>query len=123
MDGLQNHDGPAICILHEKYALRVNTMWGGFKILVTFLILAFGVIGTIIVDTRANTERNRSESIARDQAIAEKFLVLNTELNNDNNDIIRVLNVISVNQKRVMDHLDLEYMSPEWVRGRNGDDH
>jgi len=121
MSDLQNHKGgPDVCVLHEKYAVRVNTMWGGFKILLTFIVIAFSVVGTIMMDTRASSALYNTESIRRDQVISEKFLALNTQLNNDNNAIIQVLNVISMNQKRSMEHLDLRYISPEWVV-KNGD--
>lgn len=141
MNELKNYEGPNVCVLHDKYALRVNSMWGGFKIALSFIVIGFSVIGTIILDTRAEMDSNhiqletsiaecREESIRRDQEISIRFLDLEEEERTiqrdwyasqliENNNIIRVLNVISLNQKRTMDHLDLEYMNPEWVRSHD----
>ena len=91
------------------------------------LIVGMPIFGTVVGWTGNDMYRRialnevsinseRKMSLSRDQEMAVKFLGLNTEIANDNNDIIRVLNVISINQKIVMDNAGLGYMEPEWVR-------
>ena len=53
-----------------------------------------------------------------------RFLNVTTQIANDQTEIVRVMNIISLNQKRVMNKLDLKYMSPEEVHmDNNWDDH
>ena len=145
---------PHVCPLHEKYAMRVNILWGFMMFGGTFVVLACSAIGWSIADTRNNManlsdsldddlEVCISESIQRDQAIATRFLdvqervakdalatqkalalentKLREKMSEENNKIIRVLNVMSLNQKQTMKHRDLTYLSPDWVRDRDDD--
>lgn len=115
------------CPYHDTYASKVNFMWGAGKVVSIVLVAIFGTLVTMIMSTQADVERVRAaaevkcsqlqaESVARDHDLAEKFIRLTTEMAKDNNDIVRVLNVISVNQKRILDNLQIPYMAPEWVR-------
>ena len=112
------------CGLHEAYTKKVNFMWAaGWAILIVGMPIFGTVVGWAgndvyrrIALNEVSISAERKMSVDRDQELAIKFLGLNTEIANDNNDIIRVLNVISINQKIVMDNAGLGYMEPEWVR-------
>ena len=130
---------PDVCPLHEKYATRVNILWGMMFLMGSFIVAMGAAGGAMLMDTRngqtehvdevaARMNTFVTESMQRDRELSERWTKQHNDLlkkidkiedtlSNDNNNIIRVLNVISINQKRVMQHLELEYMSPEWVRG------
>lgn len=126
---MQSENGT--CKLHEKYASRVNIMWGAMVLLGGIITIAVSILGAVISDTRETVrlyhaatdiglDDCRDESIKRDQEIAERFLASQALLSKENMNIIQVLNIVSINQKIVMEHLNLTYKSPEWRRDQDG---
>ncbi len=95
----------------------VANIKGTLKVAIGFLLAGISVGLWIIQDTRtemtdyviahsvktellsADVRGNRSEQLRQDNAVA------------------RALNVVSINQKRVMRKLELPYMSPEKIEG------
>ena len=107
-------------------AKQVAFMLGAIKVAGAVALTLVGIIFTLIAVTRADMEELHEksenqcaslqrEAMKRDQEMANNFLGVTTELANDSNDIMQVLNVISINQKRVLETLDIPYMEPEWV--------
>ena len=109
-------------------------MWGAGRIICAVLVIGWGVIFSMTMETQAEIEKLRisadkkcaelqKESVRRDQEIATKFLNVTTRINNDNNDVVKVLNVISINQKRILETLNIPYMEPEWIHKPSRDDY
>ena len=119
-------DRREIAFLHEEVSAlnkeakevstKVSSINGTLKVMVAFLIAAVSISLWVIQDTREHVQIIDAESHTRNLAIEERVRVHERETIQQNSAIVNVLNIISINQKRVMGTLKLPYMSPESVR-------
>ena len=115
------------CPFHEEHARKVNFMWGAGWVVGLVSVALFGGLFWMQGDTRAEMYLNRIsaenrcedaeiKSDAEDFLIRQGFLLVTTGMANDINELVRVMGIISMNQKLVMGEAALKYMSPEKVR-------
>jgi hypothetical protein len=97
-------------------AAKVNSMGGVLKVAIGCMIAGITIGLWIITDTRAHVSSVDDECRGKYDSLSTKVLEMNlTQIQQDNN-LLNVLNVISINQKRVMVKLTLPYMQPERIR-------
>ena len=110
--------------LCDTYGIRDQAKQGAYimgllKVSGGVAVVVIGIVFTMIMDTRAEMEKIRmhseercaelaAENQRRDYEISQNFLTVTTEIANDTNDVVKVLNVISINQKRVLEVLSLD---------------
>ena len=122
------------CAFHENYAMKLVVLWyAGIALVVIFMPLLGWTANDIYAQVRSNAQNIIAcdeKSTYRDKEqgqelrdsnnkLAETFHNSNEKLVKTMDDIIAVLNVASINQKRTMEYLNLKYLSPEWVRHGN----
>ena len=121
------------CPFHEEHARKVNFMWGAGWVVGLVSVALFGGLFWMQGDTRAEMYVNRiaaetrceeatNRSDAEDFLIRQAFLLVTTGMANDINELVRVVGIISMNQKLVMGEAVIEYMSPEKVHRNWGED-
>ena len=114
------------CPFHEEHARKVNFMWGAGWVVGLVSVALFGGLFWMQGDTRAEMYVNRIasedrcaeakiKSDAEDLLTRQAFLLVTTGMANDINELVRVMGIISMNQKIVMGDAVLEYMAPEKV--------
>lgn len=122
------------CPFHEEHSRKVNFMWGAGWVVALVAVGMFGGLFWMQGNTRAEMYNNRLASEDRcaeakiksdteDLLTRQAFLLVTTGMANDINELVRVMGIISMNQKIVMGEAMLEYMSPEKIhRGWEEDD-
>jgi hypothetical protein len=94
-------------------AKNMAESWG---VLAAILIFCFTITGGVIASTRGDISRVEAASIQSDKEHAEWGRDMLEQLQCDNAKVLRSLGNLSVNQKRTMRHLNLEYIVPDVVK-------
>lgn len=84
--------------------------WG---VLAAILIFCFTITGAVIAESRTEINAVNAASIQRDIEHEHWGVGVQHENEREYSKISLMLNTISINQKRTMEHLNLEYLTPE----------
>ncbi len=95
----------------------VANIKGTLKVAIAFLIAGITVGLWIIQDTRSEVAYLEKASSIKHALIITDVRGNRSEQLRQDNAVARALNVVSINQKRVMRELKLPYMSPEKIEG------
>lgn len=95
----------------------VNDIKATLRVAILFLLAGVGGVLWVLKDTRAELVIVASTANTKHEQLARVVRANGLDQIHQDNSIISVLNVVSLNQKRVMINLELPYMSPERVDG------
>ena len=95
---------------------KVSSINGTLKVMVAFLVAFISISLWVIQDTRDHVSMIDAENHIKTTAIEQRVRDHEKETIKQNAAIVNVLNIISINQKRVMNKLVLSYMSPESIK-------
>ncbi len=101
----------------KSVSAKIGSISGTLKVMVGFIIASITIALWVIQDTRNQVQTidlmtHQQNSLVTNQARIHEMSAIKQSAA-----IISVLNIVSINQKRVMKELDLPYFAPQVVKG------